>query len=218
MCGVFGFASLGERMNLETLRRIAHVTMSRGADAWGMAWIDRHGRLKMFKKTGRIVDSLALLAMAADAEFLIGHCRFATNGTPNQNVNNHPHPSDGGWIVHNGVIRNYQSVISRFDLHPTSDCDSEVLGLLIEQTAGDLAARCRDAVLSVERSPLVMLGLWKNPGRIVAVRQGNPLHLGRVKGAAYLGSLAAELPGKMHLVRDGSVVRISAKGLKAGNF
>jgi len=100
MCGVFGFVSSGEgRLNLAALKRIARVTESRGPHAFGFAWIDGRGRLHCFKQTGRITDSLALLGMAAGARMLIGHCRYATHGDYRQNINNHPHAADGGWIV-----------------------------------------------------------------------------------------------------------------------
>src|SRR5262245_55095300 len=175
--------------------------MSRGPHAWGMAWLDSKGRLKRFKQTGRVVDHLGLLAMAADAKFLIGHCRWATMGDPGNNLNNHPHPADGGWIVHNGQIRDYEGVVRTFDLHPNTCCDSEVLGLLIEQVSGRLIDRCVETVLSVAKSPLVLLGLWK-PGRLVAVRQGNPLHVGATAGGYYLASLAEGLPGEVMSVKD----------------
>jgi glucosamine 6-phosphate synthetase-like amidotransferase/phosphosugar isomerase protein len=212
MCGTFGFVSRdGSPVNLDTLKRVAAVTATRGMHAWGLAWIDGHGRLKMFKQPGAITDSLGLLAIARDARVLIGRTRFATQGNPKNNLNNHPHPVDGGWFVHNGVILNYGSLIQRFNLWPVSNCDSEVLGLLIEQEEGRLIERCTSAVLSVQKSPLVFLGLWK-PGRLVAVRQGNPLHLGTTKQGYFLASLADGLPGKVEEVADNEAVEFAYEG------
>ena len=86
MCGVFGFVSRdGGKMNVELLGRIAEVTERRGPHAFGFAWIDRRGRLKCYKQTGRITDHLGLMMMAADARMLIGHCRFAFH--PSQHAN-----------------------------------------------------------------------------------------------------------------------------------
>jgi glucosamine--fructose-6-phosphate aminotransferase (isomerizing) len=217
MCGVFGFASNGEKANVETLKRLARVTMTRGPHAWGMAWLDGKGRLKMFKQSGRIVDHLGILSMARDARFLIGHCRFATHGDPSYNINNHPHPADGGWVVHNGVVSDHLEVKARLGLTAVSQCDSEVLCRLIEWTDGDLAERCVEAVLSVKKAPLVMLGLWK-PGRLVAVRQGNPLHLGDTGGAFYLASLAEGVPGKVREVKDETVTEFTEKGATYAAF
>ena len=213
MCGVFGFVSYdGKGPHLGRLQRIARVTMTRGAHAFGFAWLDGRGRLHSFKQTGRIVDALGLLAMAADARLLIGHCRYATHGDAGNNLNNHPHPADGGWIVHNGVVREYDRIVQRNDFVPVSECDSEVLGLLIEAGDGTLAQRCRAAAREACEGPLAMLGLWSRPGRLVAVRAGNPLHVGTVgKGARhYLGSLPEGLPGKVWGVPDGTGLEFAA--------
>jgi glucosamine 6-phosphate synthetase-like amidotransferase/phosphosugar isomerase protein len=221
MCGVFGFVSFdGKGPNIKRLEAIARVTMSRGAHAFGFAWIDGKGRLRMFKQAGRIVDYLGLLAMASDARMLIGHCRYATHGSYGNNLNNHPHPADGGWIVHNGVISRNKAIVEENDLHPVTDCDSEVLGMLIEQGEGTLQKRCIKAVQTVGGSPLVMLGLWSRPGRLMALRNGNPLSLGMVDDGqrVYLGSLREGLPGKIVDVSDGDCVDFSATGMKTVSF
>jgi glucosamine 6-phosphate synthetase-like amidotransferase/phosphosugar isomerase protein len=143
MCGVFGFVAKDDEktIDLPTLKRIAVDTESRGPHAWGMAWIDSRGRLNCFKQTGRVSQALGLLAMARDARALIGHCRFATQGDPANNLNNHPFAADGGWIVHNGIIRGYEQLVADFDLHPVTECDSEALALLIEKLDGSLLER-----------------------------------------------------------------------------
>lgn len=202
MCGVFGFVAKEDGpLNLNILERVARVTERRGPHAWGMAWITKEGKMKMYKQTGRIKDHLGLLAMAKDATVLIGHTRFATQGDPENNLNNHPHPCDGGWIVHNGMIPAYRHLIDQHDLYPTTDCDSEVLGLLVEKMQGDLVSRCVEAANLCSERNLVMLGLWK-PGRLVAVRSGNPLHLGETGKGYYLASLADGLPGTVTELAD----------------
>jgi glucosamine 6-phosphate synthetase-like amidotransferase/phosphosugar isomerase protein len=226
MCGVFGFVSRdGGKLNLSTLGRIAVATERRGPHAFGFAWIDRWGRLHCYKQTGRISDHLGLLTLAADARMLIGHCRFATQGDPANNLNNHPHAADGGWIVHNGQVRNYEELLGAFDLYPVSACDSEVLGLLMERQHGSVLDRCRAAVRAVcpeeepgslfgARSPLVLLGLWPRPDRLVAVRHGNPLHLGKTDHGLYLASLADGLPGDVFAVKDHTACLFTAKGVR----
>jgi glucosamine 6-phosphate synthetase-like amidotransferase/phosphosugar isomerase protein len=218
MCGVFGFVSFdGQGPSLKRLEAIARVTMRRGPHAFGFAWIDGKGRMRMFKQTGKIVDHLSLLAMAHDARLLIGHCRFATHGAPENNLNNHPHPADGGWIVHNGVVGNHRELVKDYDLHPVTDCDSEVLGLLIEEGVGNLRTRCVEAVQYASGSPLVLLGLWK-PGRLIALRSGNPLSLGVCKGRVYLGSLRTDLPGDILELKDGQGVDLTKDGAKMIKF
>jgi glucosamine 6-phosphate synthetase-like amidotransferase/phosphosugar isomerase protein len=225
MCGVFGFVSTdGGRLSLPVLGRIALATERRGPHAFGLAWIDRRGRLKCYKQTGRISDHLGLLTLAADARMLIGHCRFATQGDPANNLNNHPHPADGGWIVHNGQVRNYAQLVQAFGLYPVSECDSEVLGLLVEQGTGSVLDRCRAAALLASddpdagplfgRQPLVLLGLWSRPGRLVAVRRGNPLHCGQAAEGCYLASLADGLPGAVRALKDDTAWLFTRKGVR----
>jgi glucosamine 6-phosphate synthetase-like amidotransferase/phosphosugar isomerase protein len=225
MCGVFGFVSReGGKLNLGVLARVARVTERRGPHAFGFAWIDGRGRVKCYKQTGRIGDHLGLLAMAADARMLIGHCRFATQGDPADNINNHPHPADGGWIVHNGQVRNYEQLLLEFGLFPVSDCDSEVLGLLVERGEGGVLERCRAAVQAAcpdeprtlfdSSSPLVLLGLWPRPDRLVAVRRGNPLHSGQSEHGLYLASLADGLPGDVRALEDRTAYLFTGKGVR----
>src|SRR5262249_53488361 len=138
MCGVFGFVSVdGGKPDLLALAKVARVTERRGPHAFGFAWVDGRGRMKCYKQTGRITDHLAVLALAADARMLVGHCRFAPQGDPAENINNPPPPADGGWIVHNGQIPAYRDLIHEKGLFPVSTCDSEVLGLLVEQGEGN---------------------------------------------------------------------------------
>jgi glucosamine 6-phosphate synthetase-like amidotransferase/phosphosugar isomerase protein len=183
-----------------------------------MAWIDSRRHLKMYKQTGRIVGHLNLLSMAADARYLIGHCRWATMGDPGNNLNNHPHPSDGGWIVHNGQIHDYAEAVRLHALHPVTECDSEILGQFIEQADGPLLDRCVEAVLSVEKAPLVLLGLWNRPARLVAVRQGNPLHVGATADGCYLASLAEGLPGDVESLPDESAIEFTNRGKRHATF
>lgn len=206
MCGVFGFVSNGGKLNVQQLEAIAKDTERRGPHAFGFAWVDGKGRLHSFKQRGRISSHLALLRMAKDARVLIGHCRWTTQGTEFNNANNHPHAADGGWIVHNGVIPGYHGLLKAHKLKPVSDCDSEVLGLLIEREDGALTKRCKRAVRKAvgAAQPLVMLGLWARPARLVYVKQGgNPLHWGQDEGGTYLASYATALPGDPMPIEDG---------------
>lgn len=213
MCGIFGFVSYdGKGPSIKRLETIAAITMQRGRHAFGFAWVDHAGRLRMFKQTGRIVDHLGYLAMAEDARFLIGHCRYATCGSPENNLNNHPHSADGGWIVHNGMIPNHEELVE--DYAPVTQCDSEVLCHLIEQGAGSLRKRCIDAAQIAGEKALALLGLWNRPGRMIAIRSGNPMSIGWCQKRVYIGSLPEGLPGKVTEVFDQSGIEFTTKGMK----
>lgn len=207
MCAIFGYIARGKStISSETLAAIVRGNVNRGPHAFGFAWIDQAGRLHCFKQCGRLTDHLGVLSMARGARMLVGHLRWATHGRPEENINNHPHPADGGWIVHNGVLRNYEQLVHEHDLCPVSACDSEALGLLIERsTADSLLRRCGQAVESAEGS-LCMMGLWSRPGSLVVARRGNPLAVSDTPEGVYLATLPRGLPGrKVSMIADDSI-------------
>lgn len=216
MCGVFGFITKnGSRPELARLRRIAAETETRGRHAFGLAWIDADGVLHTFKRPGAATANLGDLDACRNAVTLVGHCRWATHGDPQDNRNNHPHRAGRGWLVHNGVVRNYRQLIRRYGLRPKTDCDSEVLGLLMMRRAGPLLERAAWAVAQTE-DPLALLGLWHKPLRLLVVRRGNPLCFSETPGGFYFASLPAGLPGKVFSIPDESarVLRLEGGSLK----
>ncbi|MCX7669674.1 MAG: class II glutamine amidotransferase [Anaerolineae bacterium] len=202
MCGIFGFLSTdGRGPDLARLRRIAAETETRGRHAFGLAWIDADGAIRTFKRPGAATAALGDLDACRHATAVIGHCRWATHGDPQDNRNNHPHPAGRGWLVHNGVVRNYAELLRRYGLRPRTDCDSEVLGLLMMRRAGPLVARAAWAVAQTE-GPLALLGLWRSPVRLLVVRRGNPLCFSETPGGFYFASLPGELPGRVLSITD----------------
>lgn len=206
MCGIWGWVSKADKgPNLKRLAAIAEATEARGRDAFGFAWLDAEGRMRQFKQAGPISSHLAHLAWLKDARMIIGHCRYATHGSPGNNLNNHPFPVDSGWLVHNGVVRNHEDIRESLGRPAVTECDSEILANVIEESDGTHAERCAAAVAcTLPDSPLAILGLWARPDRLIAVRRGNPVHLGEAEHGWYLGSLAKEMPSTVQQVRDGT--------------
>jgi len=195
MCGIFGFITKdGSGPDLARLRRIAAETQTRGHHAFGLAWLDTKGILRTFKRPGPATANLGDLDRCRGATAVIGHCRWATHGAPEENRNNHPHPAGRGWFVHNGVVQNHDRLVRRYGLSMTTECDSEVLGLLMARFPGALGLRAARAA-EVAVGNLAMLGLWRNPTRLLVVRSGNPLCFGETTSGFYFGSLPRELPG-----------------------
>ena len=202
MCGLFGFITkAGTGPELGRLRRIAAETEQRGRHAFGLAWVGVDGRLRTFKRPGAATDRLLDLEACGTALAAIGHCRWATHGDPKDNRNNHPHPAGRGWVVHNGVVRNHAALTERYRLPTKTECDSEVLGLLIARHAGALELRAaRTAALA--DGPLALLGLWVNPVRLLMARRGRPLLFGETRDGFYFGSLPGGLPGQIKPLYD----------------
>lgn len=212
MCSIFGYIARGKStVACDTLAKIVRANVSRGPHSFGLAWIDAIGRLHCYKQVGRMTDHLPLLAMVRGAKMLIGHLRYATHGEPAHNINNHPHPCDGGWIVHNGVIRNYADLVHDRGLLTNSDCDSEILGLMIEHSANDSLLRRCSASIEATDGGLAMMGLWSRPDTLIVARRGNPLHQSDTPDGVYLATLAPGLPGKPVVLADDTVRRFTRK-------
>lgn len=195
MCGLFGFITkYGRGPDLACLRRIAAETQQRGRHAFGLAWVGPDQQLRAFKRPGAATDCLGDLEVCLGAPAVIGHCRWATHGDPQKNRNNHPHPAGRGWLVHNGVILNYAGLAAEYRLPLRTECDSEVLGLILARKSGPLEVRAAHTVALVH-GPLALLGLWAQPLRLLIVRRGNPLFFSETKDGFYFGSLPGELPG-----------------------
>ena len=202
MCGIFGFITKdGSGPDLTRLRRIAAETQTRGHHAFGLAWLGADGIIHTFKRPGPATANLGDLNQCRGATAVIGHCRWATHGAPEDNRNNHPHLAGRGWFVHNGVVQNHASLVRRYDFTMMTECDSEVLGLLMARFPGALGLRAARAV-EVAEGRLAVLGLWRKPARLLIVRSGNPLCFGETSGGFYFGSLAGELPGPVATIRE----------------
>lgn len=135
MCGIVGY--IGKRNHateyilggLETLEY-------RGYDSAGLvALTDKKPTL--FKQVGRVeglreqVSDTKVTSKAA-----IGHTRWATHGAPTLS-NAHPHSNDQQtiFVVHNGIIENYQALRVMLTNHGykfQSDTDTEVIPHLID--------------------------------------------------------------------------------------
>ena len=202
MCGIFGFITKhGHGPNLNRLQRLAAVTQRRGHHAFGLAWLGPDGDIHTFKRPGPATANLGDVDACRGATVVVGHCRWATHGDPQDNRNNHPHSAGRGFVVHNGVVTNYLSLLRRYRLLPNTECDSEVLGLLIANFAGPLGRRAALTAAAAQGN-LTILGVWRKPARLLVVRNGNPLHFGETDGGFYFGSLADELPGKVIPLKD----------------
>ena len=194
MCGVFGAVSMnGNALSVPLLRRMALDAQSRGRHAHGLAWVTTGGALRPDKAPGAFGDKLDLVDVAARSQAVIGHCRFTTMGDPKVNRNNHPHYVEDGLFVHNGKVENYGHLVSSRGLEPETGCDSEVIGLMVEQYRGGLLQRIERSVNAVDGS-MALLGLWSRPFRMAVVRRGRPLYGCAWDGVWYFCSLPWALP------------------------
>jgi len=117
------------------------------------------------------------------------------------------------------VVLNHTSLVRQYRLTMQTQCDSEVLGLLMARFPGALGLR---AVRAAEMAlgNLAILGLWRNPARLLIVRNGNPLSFGETAGGYYFASLPEELPGRVTEIKDhyAGVLTLGDDGLRHHAF
>ena len=200
MCGIVGY--LGPRdaapILMEGLRRLEY----RGYDSAGISIITQEGDLATLKKPGKIsVLEEALEEAPPKGTCGIAHTRWATHGAPTE-ANAHPHFSADGDIavVHNGIIENADALrkdLQKLGYEFRSETDTEVIIHLIDEgfkgnkTLEDAVAA---ALLQVEGAYGIAVLSSRDPGKIVAARNGSPLLLGIGKNGEYLvGSDASAL-------------------------
>ena len=195
-----------------------HRLEYRGYDSAGVALINPHGQLNIYKAKGK-VSELEKFAGDKDISGHIGiaHTRWATHGEPNQ-VNAHPHFSESEQlaIIHNGIIENYALLKEGLMQHGytfRSTTDTEVLIQLIEYTQRtsktDLRTAVQLALNQVVGAYAIAVLDKQHPDTIVAARKGSPLVVGVGDNEYFLASDATpivEYTDKVIYIEDEEIV------------
>ncbi len=193
MCGIVG--AVAKRpvavMLLDGLKKLEY----RGYDSAGVAVVDDEHALKRIRVVGKVRE---LETAMHPSPFLghtgIAHTRWATHGAPSER-NAHPFTShDEFALVHNGIIENHaelrdQLIKEGYQFH--SETDTEVAVHLIHRhfrKNNDLLAAIRAATDELKGAYALGIIAKQHPGRMIAVRQGSPLVVGKGMGENYLAS------------------------------
>ena len=192
MCGIVGYVGPSEAapVLLEGLRRLEY----RGYDSAGIAAVDGHARLTVLKRAGKLEQVEAALDGAPPKGSCgIAHTRWATHGAPTER-NAHPHVSRDGRValVHNGVIENAALLRRQLEARGVrfrSDTDTEVVVHLLDLFLEEGSPLEEALALALERVEgtygIAAIGA-REPGKLVAARQGSPLLLGVGASGEYL--------------------------------
>ncbi len=221
MCGIVGAVATQNVVPvlLEGLRRLEY----RGYDSAGIAVIDGANQFARTRKIGKVKE----LENALDQDAIFGsigiaHTRWATHGGVTEK-NAHPHICRGTVaVVCNGIIENNdalraQQQIDGFEF--TSDTDTEVIVHQIYQNlnrGNGLLQAVRATMAQLQGSYALGVISVREPGRLIAARNGPPLLLGLRDEESFIASdIAALLPvtQKYIVLEDGDVADISRDGI-----
>lgn len=179
MCGIAGF-SISRRDASTNPNRLARTLLaeseSRGRHASGAAWVEDD--TVWFDKApipGRTYGPLLDLSrLATNAVF---HTRYATQGDPKVNANNHPFALPNVTGVHNGIVTNDDDIFDLLNVERTCETDSEAIFALLAHGGFDHPT---EALELVEGDATVAWLETDQPDTLhVARLNGRPLALGQ---------------------------------------
>jgi len=189
MCGIAGFClNKDEHINARRVSMsLLNQIVSRGEDATGAAWVQSN---KASKKATIAVSKAPVPAYAFDpylkqmpsgAKRVILHTRWATQGSPENNLNNHPIVSGRIVGVHNGVLSNDNAVFDYFREARKAQVDSEAAFALLNRTT----YAPYDVLRSLKgRAALAWLDARDKRDLHLARVDGSPLAVGSTHGGS----------------------------------
>lgn len=212
MCGIVGYIGdkQAQQILVSGLKRLEY----RGYDSAGVMTLDGLGKATLLREKGKVAELEAKVLTHKTIDTVgIGHTRWATHGAPSKR-NAHPHSVGDIYLVHNGIIENYQDLkdmLAKHDYIFKSDTDTEVLAALIDWTyrgGSSLLEAVSGALKAVVGAYGIAVMSVKNPEEIVVARKGSPLILGVGDGEVYVASDASALVGytdQVIYLHDGEV-------------
>lgn len=188
MCGIGAFQIMGGECDPRQVARVLlRLLEVRGRDASGVAWHD-NGETYIQKA------AIAGNVLARQLDENVGttgivHTRWATQGDPKREVNNHPIDASGVVGVHNGHCSNDDELIRMCDGYKRKgEVDSEAIFALIAHGPKELKLRERLAKVR-GGAALFWLRTGDTKQRLhVARLQSSPLVLGMTKGGSIIGA------------------------------
>jgi glucosamine 6-phosphate synthetase-like amidotransferase/phosphosugar isomerase protein len=187
MCGIAGFSiAAGDDIDVRPLAEaLLHQIVQRGGHATGMAWTDEEQR--RISWVPRPVNAFrftraALSLMPEQTKLGIFHTRYATQGSPQVNDNNHPIPVGSLVGVHNGHVSNDDELFRRTRVERQAEVDSEAIFALLSaaknppaEVLGNVQGRAAVAWLDRKASKSLQLARVKDSPLALAQTPGGSL-------------------------------------------
>ncbi|NPA27454.1 MAG: glutamine--fructose-6-phosphate transaminase (isomerizing) [Epsilonproteobacteria bacterium] len=205
MCGIVGYIGEDEKKEilLEGLKELEY----RGYDSAGIAVIDKE-HLESFKAVGKLENLIRKTQdfKAPGFGVAIGHTRWATHGKPTE-LNAHPHLGKYSYVVHNGIIENYQELkkeLINSGINFLSQTDTEVIVHLFEKYKEELNDNFEAFKKTIERidgAYAILLITKDEPDTIFFAKNGSPLLIGfNDKNEVFFASSDTAIIGKANRV------------------
>ena len=210
MCGIVGYIGRKEKKEilLEGLQELEY----RGYDSAGIAVIEAN-KLHDFKAIGKL-ENLRQKTKGYESEGFgvsIGHTRWATHGKPTE-LNAHPHLGAYSYVVHNGIIENYQELKNELQdegVKFLSQTDTETIVHLFEKYYNE----SNEAFNAFEKTVKRLHGAYATllitkaaPDIIFFAKNGSPMLIGFDDEEIYFASSDTPVIGKakeVYYLEDG---------------
>ncbi len=240
MCGIVGYIGENDALPIliDGLKRLEY----RGYDSSGIAVCDGD-KVFSVKAVGKIAElekkineknplnppfeggqKITLLPKEGEGGFNIGiaHTRWATHGAPTE-INAHPHHDCTGkiWLVHNGIIENYQQLKNHLleKGHKfISETDTEVIAHLLEDLYDDNITETLKKVLKLVKGTYGLVAFHNDePNKILVAKEGSPLVIGLGENETIIASDVSAIlryTKQVIYLDDGEIAEIKGDGIK----
>jgi len=230
MCGIVGY--IGSKEKKEILLDGLQELEYRGYDSAGIAIIEGE-KLSSFKAIGKLKNLREKTKSYQSSGFgiSIGHTRWATHGKPTE-LNAHPHLGSYSYVVHNGIIENYQTLKDELQsdgVNFLSQTDTETIVHLFEkfnkQTSNPTTS-FEKTIQKLEGAYATLLITEASADTIYFAKNGSPMLIGFNQNDVYFASSDTPIIGKATEVyyledgeygfaKDGKVTLFNADGEKS---
>ncbi len=180
MCGIVGY--IGKNAVDPVIKGLEDLEY-RGYDSAGVAF-GKKGSITLTRQVGRVEALKQDLSQTNfdSATIAIGHTRWATHGKPTS-LNAHPHTtkSKNIFVVHNGIIENYQELkdfLIKNGYTFYSETDTEVIPNLIDfhyKNFKDFEIAFEKTIQELSGAYAILAMYVDNPETLYAAKLGSPL-------------------------------------------
>lgn len=228
MCRIWGVSYGNEREALDTAEiamTLFPALVGGGPHAWGwMSYSDFTNKITLDKYPGRCdtieSENIQNDEIDVDAKWIVGHVRFATHGSPQDNRNNHPLPHGNIVGVHNGVLRNHEKILAETGREdPKTLVDSEAIFAAVNKWGakaglskieGDMVTiysdRRKPHVLHLGRTHgrQITLG-WTTKGNLIFASEEQALH--RLSPEIEFVKFSTVSENRLLIIRNGKIIQ-----------